>query len=80
VKIFPNPASQFITIQLNETYLSEKIENIKIIDNLGKILMDLNIDNFKSTIQLPISNLSIGAYLLVVQSGEKLSIQQFIKK
>jgi hypothetical protein len=42
--------------------------------------MDLNIDNFKSTIQLPISNLSIGAYLLVVQSGEKLSIQQFIKK
>jgi alkaline phosphatase D len=80
VKIFPNPASQFITIQLNDSYLSEKIENLKIIDNLGKILMDLNIDNFKSTIQLPISNLGVGTYLLVAQSNDKLSIQQFIKK
>ena len=79
VKVFPNPANRYITLQLNALYSNEIIEKIKIVDNLGKIVLELNIESFKNSIQLPISNLANGAYLLVAQTKDKLSIQQFIK-
>ncbi len=70
VTIYPNPTSNFITINTKD-----KINSIKIIDLMGKVVsIDLN----QNTIDL--SNLANGVYTLVIATENKSYLKKVIKK
>ncbi len=66
IKIYPNPASEIITI---ETYDSYKILSISILDSSGRTINEFNQNAFYSTNnknELDISHLSKGVYSIIV--------------
>jgi len=76
LKIYPNPANQKLTIDLQNT----NIENCIILNALGQTVYNsANELNANHKIQLNISNLSAGVYFVKVRSGNGSYISRFIK-
>lgn len=72
INIYPNPASDFITID----GLSNKLNKISIMNIAGvKIFEYSTIENNR----IDISELKTGIYLLMIDDGEKISSHKFIK-
>ncbi len=70
IKIFPNPASNYIQIYAN----TKKIKIIKIIDVLGKSMQ------YKSNKKLiDISKFKNGIYFIIIQTENKITTLKFIK-
>lgn len=71
LSIFPNPASNFVTIQLDK--VEEENVQIKILDVLGQTVIEnreyTNSGKFEK--RLDLTDLSDGIYLIVVRVGEK---------
>lgn len=83
--IFPNPANDFLTIQLEN--LNEKNIQIKIINVFGQVVIDKKVDpstgsvssgNFEK--QIDVSGLSDGIYFIAITVGEKQFSEKFIKE
>jgi len=75
IKIFPNPAKDFINI---ETSMDLTILNISLIDIKGKDLFSGNLDSFKS---LNIQDLENGLYIIKIITNEKSTLYtKFIKE
>ena len=75
--VFPNPATNRISIQLNS--LESSAENITIIDLKG-ITKDVTAVQGRSEIELDISGYASGVYILVIKSKELVFNKVFIKK
>jgi len=73
--IFPNPASQFINITLQENEIIEKLE---LSDFKGFMLKSLNVDNYRKTLNT--RGLKNGMYLLRVYSNKKIYTNKIIIK
>jgi len=73
--IFPNPASDYLTIELTTTISKA---DINIFNLLGELMTYIHSANLKSN--LDISNLSNGVYILEVIDGKNISRQKFIKQ
>lgn len=76
VKVFPNPASDFVTVSIKD-----KMENpeIKMYDIMGKLVKQ---EQFESgnNLQFSVSNLSKGIYYLQISSnGKEMSKKLIIK-
>ncbi|HLY71718.1 MAG TPA: T9SS type A sorting domain-containing protein, partial [Puia sp.] len=65
VKVFPNPASNYIYITLGG---SVPTTNVRLIDLTGKLLQEqrLNATSLNSTISMPVSNYAQGIYILQI--------------
>ena len=72
-KMFPNPANN----ELNLT-ASSNIEKVTVMNLLGQIVLDQNVDATTSTID--VSRLSTGAYLMQVASEGQLGTYKFVKQ
>ena len=72
--IYPNPASQYIQLDIPSMQGKAKIEVYSI---SGQKMMTLNDD--ANQIQVPVTNLSNGAYMVYVSQNGKTAIGQFIK-
>ena len=72
--IYPNPASQYIQLDIPSMQGKAKIEVYSI---SGQKMMTLNED--ANQIQVPVTNLSNGAYMVYVSQNGKTAIGQFIK-
>ena len=70
LNLFPNPANEFVNIEID--YL---IDNVQIIDALGKEIKYLNIENNR----INIKNFKSGVYFLKINSEGKNFYQKFIK-
>ncbi len=73
-KIFPNPASDIVNIQI-PTF--SEFTNMKIYDVLGKVVLDQNLNESSSTID--ISFMSPGMYIMRFESGEASKTYKLIK-
>jgi len=73
VNIYPNPASDFVTIES-----SENIRSIQVINQLGQVMVDQNIQTTKSTINT--NSLNKGLYLLKVNTDKGSNIYKVIVK
>lgn len=69
-KIYPNPVRDVLFIESNE-----QITELFVVDLSGKIL-----NTFINTYQVDVSGLQPGAYLLIIRSFDKQSVQPFIKQ
>ena len=81
VKVFPNPASQAINIEIAQA-LADKLE-ITIFGPEGRLLQKMNLPaEYGKTFvhELDINNLPIGQYYLLLQNGLERRINAFIKQ
>lgn len=74
--IYPNPASEMITVKFDSQLL--KSRNIEIIDLLGNIISELTTDNNVAVIDT--RNLSQGVYLCRVVENSNVITRKFIVK
>jgi hypothetical protein len=74
ILIYPNPATDVITIQMSNTEAS----TIEIIDVTGKVVLIRNNQAQRATID--INNLPNGIYLVRVSSGSNMEVQKIIKQ
>ena len=78
IRVFPNPASNTITIILPEAYISKNI-NIALFDLTGKEMISVNNAAYQNQ-QLDVSIIPAGLYLLQISSGENKMITTLIKQ
>ncbi len=74
--VFPNPASDVITVKSNTKGLVA--ETVSFVDLAGKTSKLVNVNAAERTID--ISNLKDGIYYMKIKSGDKQYIQRFIKR
>ena len=75
VKIYPNPAHESLNIRIDKTALNPDF--IRITDLLGKVLLQVNVNQDIEIIQLPIK-LANGIYLIQIGSGNNSMFSQKI--
>lgn len=82
-KVYPNPATELINIEINQS--SESFLNITLNDLFGNTLFDEDFKNLgsgKFEISIPVTNLKIkaanGIYLLKISNGNNSTIQKLI--
>jgi len=71
ISVYPNPAGNYIKLHSNK---SIDIENIDIIDNLGRVVLSANNDS-----KIDVSNLNTGIYFVIVHSKYHEFSSRFIK-
>ena len=75
-KLYPNPATEKISIDLPANF--EGITNYRIFDTQGKLLIDTK--GQEKSINLPISALQAGTYLIRIENKKGQAAQFFIKQ
>ena len=74
INIYPNPASNFVTIETGSN-----IENIYIYNTVGQIVSVSKLQNFKtSKIEIDVSNLQSGIYFLNIETENGSFVKQLI--
>ncbi len=82
IRIYPNPATDLITIKWDNINTDSKIKfikDIKIIDKQGRILKAAKFGKSETSVNLNVSNLSSGSYILVVSDGVNVTTFKLIK-
>lgn len=74
--LYPNPATNVVSITNNENMLVEKI---KVYDTSGKHLSTQSV-NSESEIQLNVENLSSGTYILHLETNRGTAVKKLVKK
>lgn len=69
VDVFPNPFAESISIKSNSV-----IDRISILDIYGREIIETN------SLQLDLSELSRGSYLVKIKSGNKIATRKIMKK
>jgi len=77
IRIYPNPASEVITI---ETIEGASVENFKVVDIRGRMLMNNNISLKIGASVVDISTLENGLYFLILSDGTEQITSPFVKK
>lgn len=76
VKIYPNPALDYIIVELNKANVTGAV--ITIIDKYGKQLRSINIPAMQQNYVVGLNNISSGIYVLNVNcNGEKIGSKKF---
>ena len=65
INIFPNPATNNITVQIKNA--KSRQQNVEIIDQLGRIMLDKSIEN---SAELDISKINSGLYFIKITNDE----------
>lgn len=69
--VFPNPASESISIQIGNGFLNDALHNLSLHDIHGKTVLNIPLEKTRETISL--SALPNGVYFLRLHSGNKIS-------
>jgi hypothetical protein len=78
-KVYPNPSSGLIHIQVNKELLKDN-SRVKIFNPYGRKVYDYQLPNKGNTLQLDITNLEEGVYVYQITNGENIvSTGKFIK-
>ena len=75
IKIYPNPASENITIDLGES--NSKSLNIDVIDSIGKIIFSESYTN-QNKVSVNLSQFSEGVYFVKITNDDKQQIEKLI--
>lgn len=74
IKIYPNPATNFINIESDT-----KIKEIKIYNNIGQFVKKWKL-NTSNKVNINVENLKSGIYLMTISSKEKTLFKKFVIK
>jgi hypothetical protein len=74
--VYPNPATDNLTVRLNES-INGKV-NVMIVDLAGRMVAERSF-NSNDKIEMNVSNLAKGAYIVKVSTDAAQSVQRFVK-
>lgn len=77
INIFPNPATDFVNIEVNDLIIHSPII-IEVINTVGQVKQRLSIDN-NNQIQVPVYHLPKGIYFLRMEIDGKIVVRKFMK-
>ncbi|MBP6430200.1 MAG: endonuclease [Ferruginibacter sp.] len=77
VKIYPNPAAKFITIELNNAIASEP-SLLTITDITGKVVLQRSLTANSSVLRIPVQQLSNGVYTLKIANTSTTTNTKFV--
>ncbi len=79
IELFPNPTNNFLNVSIKTSLFTAS--SIKVYDSAGRQLIDKKITEQLDTVQIPISNLSAGTYIInfYLSNGSVIS-KKFIKE
>ncbi|MBS3916045.1 MAG: DUF5011 domain-containing protein [Bacteroidetes bacterium] len=75
IAIYPNPADQYLRLKLNQNI---PIKELQLQQMDGKFIRIIKCDGNCENMQIPVSELSNGCYLLVTKSGNTQLVTQFM--
>jgi len=78
MSLFPNPASDLITIELPEAAI--QTTNLQIKNALGQTIKTTQLTKGNKQLEIDISDLAKGFYFVQLQSGNRLISKKFIKQ
>lgn len=73
VSLYPNPATNFITVSADDT-----LEKVSVYTILGKTVKTISVNN--SSIHIDISDLNSGMYLIKYNVNNAVGAAKFIKR
>jgi hypothetical protein len=76
ISIYPNPADDFININLNSTAPAV----IKILDLTGQVIETRQVQKNENRIRMDIATYSSGVYLISYTSDEGTKVRKFVKR
>jgi hypothetical protein len=76
-KIFPNPASAELTIDLSNSQVN--YNKIEIVDAIGQICTSQTLERGSNTINLDLTTLKSGLYFIRISNAQNYSYAKFIK-
>ncbi len=74
LSLYPNPADNSVFIK--GLAGDAKVE---VVDMLGKVISVNNFSNINADIEIPVSNLSKGTYIIKISQEDKTAVKQFVK-
>ena len=74
VAIYPNPASDWLTIEWNGI-----VENMIVMDASGRVLSRFNLAPESQSFNFQINNIEKGVYWLVLENGNSRIVKSWIK-
>lgn len=74
--VFPNPTSDYITIQLENNNLPHEIS---IYNTLGERIIQTEMNSNDQSIQIPVNNLKNGYYFITITGGNQIVNRSFVK-
>ncbi len=75
--LFPNPTSDFVNI---ETESKTNVQSIEIVDITGKQIIIINNPKFNNNhFAIPVSQLLLGTYIILIRTDEEIWQHKFIK-
>ena len=78
INVFPNPTSEFVTVDVALNDLSEAV-NIMIIDINGRVVANENFSNIQNDkLTFDVSNYAEGNYFVRIQTDNGFEVKQFI--
>ncbi len=75
VEIYPNPATEKITIETNESIHAVKVSNV-----LGEIILNKNYVSNESKVEINIDAIPQGIYFLRVKMKDEWCVRKFVKQ
>jgi hypothetical protein len=77
----PNPASSYINVRLNPSFVGFSGNQISITDAQGKVVYDMNLSGAANVFGISINDLATGIYYVLLKSnGQVISNLQLVKK
>ncbi len=81
INLFPNPASNLIVAEISDIIANDTFTNVMVLDGTGKIILNLEIlFTGQNNMQIDISGLSPGFYIIKFKINEKSYYSKFIKE
>jgi len=79
IKLGPNPASNTLSVFIQGTQKDKELK-VSILSINGILLKTINSNKSNSVIQVDVSSLMAGTYLVQAVSGDKIVYKQFVKQ
>ncbi len=79
LKVYPNPAINEITLQLNKEWQKKDI-SVNIYDTKGALVSAKKMDKVQNEIKMDISSLADGGYFVSIEDNENKSVGTFVKQ
>lgn len=76
IKVYPNPAKEFVTIDLNE--FSDKVNSINVLNIQGQQISSIKVTSNEKSLKLPLQGLSDGVYFIQIQSAQGILTKKII--
>jgi hypothetical protein len=76
IQLYPNPANEFVTIEIPSTML---VNSIQMNDLSGRLIEVNLVNNGNNLYTIPVANLANGTYQIVILTDEFQLVKRFVK-